>query len=157
MAHLVLRLLMAKPRTGTRKPRERPERLSEDMTGCAEKDRVNAGLEERKEAFDSREESPLLLRPLPEERRATFWAAWDCFSAGRPVPLDDTLLLRFDAPRSFTGTLSALPQHRSREEPTISAKDGPSMGAYLAGIAGKSRSVSLDFVTSRDCHHSETD
>nr|PIL99531.1 GTPase [Toxoplasma gondii COUG] len=43
------------------------------------------------------------LPPLPRERVATFCKAWDCFSGAKPVPLDDVILLRFDAPRSATG------------------------------------------------------
>ncbi|PFH34473.1 hypothetical protein BESB_065040 [Besnoitia besnoiti] len=44
-----------------------------------------------------------VLPPLPPERVATFYKAWDCFSGSEPVPLDDVVLLRFDAPRSATG------------------------------------------------------
>ncbi|PHJ21110.1 gtp-binding amine-terminal protein [Cystoisospora suis] len=107
MAHLVLRLFMARPRKETpqRRTGEESEHFARDTAGHTKKRQDDQSQEARRESAENfRETPPLLsLRPLPEERKATFWAAWDCFSADRPVPLDDALVLRFDAPRSFTG------------------------------------------------------
>ncbi|KEP61924.1 UNVERIFIED_CONTAM: hypothetical protein HHA_204350 [Hammondia hammondi] len=133
LAHAVMLLLMAKPanleRRKTNDGGASPYPGPQTEQGCAGTSTANEGgsacrREHRDDVFggkarQTREEQEhaqiqaegkgqqstprFHLPPLPRERVATFCKAWDCFSDAKPVPLDDVILLRFDAPRSATG------------------------------------------------------